>query len=181
MKNLASPIRCVLLLLALSTLIGCSTLSSTGSTHIDASAGVTLMMLENLSVTPQAGRKAAALIETRLRQQGVSRLAAVRPQTPLTLTGLMQRQDEHDTARLAAVANGHRYLLGGSVHEWRYKAAPDREAVVGMSLYLEDVESGEVLWRASAARSAWGGASLTDVADRVAATLLDEVNVSSHR
>ena len=148
-----------------------------GSVRTDGLAGWAVLPLQNLSGTALAAEQAAALIETRLRRRGVEPLVRTAPAGAPGLAALLAVRDEREPAREIARARGLRYALGGSVHEWHYKGAPDREAVVGLSLSLEDLESGRVLWQASASRTGWGRASLSSVGERVVAALLDELAI----
>lgn len=167
------------LVLATSLLLGaCATLTSSGPVPADGAASWALLPIENLSDTPLAGRRAAALVETRLRARGVERLARVDRVGRLDLVALLDDGASRDDALARARDAGHRYAVLGTVHEWRYKRAPDGDPVVGLSLSLVDVASGDVLWQGSAARSGWGGASLSGVADRVVAELLGEVRIA---
>jgi len=141
----------------------------------DARAGWAVLPLQNLSTTPSAGQHAAALVQTRLHQRGVTPLALLAHAPRPTLAALLDATDDTKAMRATARVAGHRYALGGSVHEWHYKGAPDREAVVGVTLRLEELNTGQVLWQASAARTGWGRASLTSVGERVIEGLLAEI------
>jgi len=177
-------IRRALLVLCLCTLGGCGL---SGNRHAsapieaDGRAGWALLALQNLSATPLAGQQAAALIETRLRRRGVAPLVRLDDEARPTLAALLADPDGGEAARASARARGLRYALAGSVHEWHYKAAPDREAVVGLSLRLEDLDSGQVLWQATASRTGWGRASLSSTGERVVATLLSELDIELER
>jgi len=173
------PATHALLLAASLLLAACGTLTSSGTVPAEANASWALLPIDNLSSTPLAGRKALALVETRLRTEGVTRIANVEPETGLGLVALLDDAAHRDEALRRARASGHRYAVGGTVHEWQYRSAPDREPVVGLSLTLVEVGSGRVLWQGSAARSGWGNASLSSVADKVVATLLDEVRITA--
>ena len=173
--------RLAALLVAVSVALGaCGTLTSTGRVPADAGASWALLPMDNLSSTPLAGRKAASLVETRLRARGVTRVSRVEPATPaggLGLVALLDDATNRDEALARARREGFRYAVAGTVHEWHYKGAPDREPVVGLGLSLIDAVDGAVLWQGSASRSGWGNASLSSVADRLVGELLDEVNV----
>jgi hypothetical protein len=66
-----------------------------------------------------------------------------------------------------AIEQGMRYAIAGSVEEWRYKAGLDGEPAVGLSMRLVDLDSGEILWSGSAARSGWSRDSLSGTAHKV--------------
>ena len=159
----------------------CGTLTSTGRVPLDGGAPWALLPIDNLSSTPLAGRTVSSLAETRLRARGVARIDRVEGEAPdaaLGLVALLDDATQRDEALASARARGYRYALAGTVHEWHYKSAPDREPVVGLSLSLIDVADEAVLWQGTAARSGWGTASLSSLADRVVGERLDEVGVS---
>jgi len=156
---------------------GCGTLTSTRSIDVDARERWALLPIDNLSSTPMAGRKAAALVETYLRTRGVTEISSYRPAAPATLVAFLADDTGGGDATRRAKQEGQHYALEGTVHEWSYKRAPDREPAVGLTLTLRDVQSGAVLWQGTASRSGWGSASLSSVADRVVRDLLDELRV----
>lgn len=166
-----------LLLLAAAAAGGCGTLTSTDRVTADASVPWAVLTIENLSSTPMAGRSAASLVETGLRTRGVSRVASYRSPDETTLVALLDDRARRDEGESWARQGDYRYMLSGTVHEWRYKRAPEREPVVGLTLTLADVETGEVLWQGSASRSGWGSAGLSSVADRVVRDLLGELRL----
>lgn len=149
-----------------------------GRLSVDAAAGWAVLPIENLSSTPLAGRQAAILLEGRLRELGADPVERLGAAEPATLAALLQPDDGQTAARARAVAARHRYALSGSVHEWHYKSAPDLEPVVGLSLRLEDLKTGQVLWQGSGARTGWGRASLSATAERAVDRLLDELHIA---
>ncbi|NND89694.1 MAG: hypothetical protein HKN42_02435 [Granulosicoccus sp.] len=169
----------VALLLAMAA--GCSTLTSTPVVTADAAQGWALLPINNLSETPQADSQALTLVETRLRAHGVQRLDTYAPMQQVALRTLLDPGARIDEAIDWARQSGYRYGITGTVSEWHYKAGADREPVVGMSLTLLDVVSGEVLWQANASRTGWGYRGLPAVADSVIAQLLDKVRLVNTR
>ncbi len=170
----------VVLISLLVAVSACSTLTSSGAVDVDGQARWSVLSFDNLSVTPLAGRSAQALVETRLRQRGVVEITRMQDRLPLSLAALINDEDTDpglDKARLA----GHRYALGGTVHEWRYKDAPDREAVVGLSLQLTDLSTNRVVWQGTRSRTGWGRASLSTVADKTIAELLGHLDIALAR
>lgn len=161
----------------LALLAGCTSFGTTPRVGVDGDARWAVLPIENLSGTPLAGRRAASLLESHLRRRGVSRVARLETDEPLELVALLETVDERGAARERARLAGYRYALGGTVHEWQYRAAPDREPVVGLGLQLEDLATGEVIWSSHASKGGWGTAHLSGVADDVVDTLLDRVRV----
>ncbi len=160
-------------------LSGCSALTSSGRITADAAAHWAVLPLNNLSSTPLAGNIAATLVETRLRARGVERLSYYQPPEQLTLASIVSPANAEAEAVDWARAKGMRYVLSGTVHEWRYKNGSDKEPVAGISLKLTDLTSGAVLWQASDARSGWGFASLSAIGDALIKRLLKNLDIQS--
>ena len=165
------------LLLAVAVLGGCGTMSSTAPVSVRSDAAWALLPIDNLSSTPLAGRAALGLVETRLRARGVARLALPPEAQRAALIDLLDARPSREENLHRVRAEGARYALGGTVHEWHYKSAPGREPVVGMSLTLLEVAGGRVLWQGSAARSGWREGSLTELADRLIGELLEAIRM----
>lgn len=142
----------------------CASVDSSPVPPLAGKTGWVVLPLENLTDTPMAGQRAAALAASLLTARGlpdVERYAAGSDgetvfdpaQADLRAKGLEWARGEHA-----------RYALTGSVIEWRYKVGVDGEPVVGLTLQLLDVDSGKVVWSASGTRSGWGRDSLAEVA-----------------
>lgn len=166
LKQLAALAACVLML------AGCSTVVRAPLPALERDARWAVLPLTNDTETPLAGNRAAAISEAVLRAAGVKQLVRA-PQAgggdalfdPATLPSTEQGLE---WARKA----GARYVLSGTVTEWRYKVGVDGEPAVGLTLQLLDAGSGQVLWSASGARSAWSRASLAGTAQTLIETLL---------
>lgn len=167
------PIALCLMLLA-----ACGTLSSTGTVSANANARWLLLPIDNLSSTPQAGEKAQSLLELQLRKRGVSQLESYTQQEELSLVAFLDVQGQIRKAAEWGHANGHRYGLTGTIHEWHYKTGPDKEPAVGVSLKLIDLYSNDVLWQGTAAKTGWGYANISAVADSTIKKLMDQVKLT---
>lgn len=157
---------------------GCSTLSSTPSVTVAGDQAIVLLPFENLSVTPQADTRLRRLVETRLRRSGVGDIYVYESTQQPTLKALLNPRRQMDDATRWANTQGARYAFTGTVHEWQYKGGADREPVVGVTLSLIDLNSGDVLWQANAARTGWGYANLSAVAAKTVNDLLSQVTFS---
>jgi len=154
---------------------GCQSTQSqrTELPELDGSPVVLLPFL-NRSETPLAGERAEAIALSVLRGRGLSDLqnyTLTEEQTGLPVIDDKKRLAD---ASATALAQGTRHALTGSVEEWRYKSGLDGEPAVGLSLRLLDLESNEVLWSGSAARSGWSRSSLAGTAQKVLQELADD-------
>lgn len=177
------PLLVVTLWLVIPYLTACSTFTS--RSQVSAAAGESWIVLpvNNLSNTPLAGESAVSMIETRLRSRGVQQLAVYQPTEKLTLASVLSTTNDLSAAKVWAKERGYRYAITGTVHEWQYKNGTDKEPVVGMSLKLFELGLtggvDKVIWQASAAKTGWGFANLSGVADVVIQKLLKQVNINA--
>ena len=155
---------------------GCTTLTSTPAVTADAAQGWALLPMNNLSQAPQADSQALTMLETQLRTHGVKQVAVYAPMQTVSLRTLLDPAMQLDEAMDWARKSGYRYGLTGTINEWSYRSGADKEPVVGLNMKLVDINTGEVLWQANAARTGWGYASLPALADAVLADLLDGVH-----
>lgn len=148
-------------------LAGCSTIDVTPRADLDRSARWAVLPLANHTETPQAGARAAAIVEGVLRARGLSDL--VRAPGTLGAETLFEPQDAQaiDKALAWARGAGIRYAVTGAVSEWRYKVGVDGEPAVGLTLQVIEVASGKVLWTATGGRSGWSREALSAVAQKL--------------
>lgn len=158
-----------LVVLLLSVLLaGCqSSRMQTDAPAILPEESIIMLPFLNRSETPLAGERAEAIALSVLRQQGLSQLqiytAEPQPNGLPVLDDIKRLND----ATEQAIGKGMRYAIAGSVEEWRYKRGLDGEPAVGLSMRLVDLDSGQILWSGSAARSGWSRESLSGTAHKV--------------
>jgi hypothetical protein len=68
-----------------------------------------------------------------------------------------------------------RYAVTGSVDEWRYKSGLDGEPAVGITLNIVDLQTQEVIWTSTGARSGWGREGVAMAARTLLSDLLDDL------
>ena len=173
MKNIVN--RITLLLCITGFLVGCATKNAVPRIQVYNNQSWVLLPVENLSQTPQAGRQAAIMLESSLRKRGVSNLTVWQEEESLTLKALLDTSAQVSKASEWGARAGARYGLTGTVHEWHYRSDPEREPAVGVSLKMIDLQSGDVLWQATHARTGWGYSSLSGIAGETLNELLDGI------
>lgn len=182
MRRIPTTSRVRIVAVALVLLISaCSTVTTTRSVNLDASANWILLPIDNLSTTPLAGEKAAALIETQLRASGVRQLQTYQNDSAVSLKTLLDSQAEFTKAAVYARSNGFRYAITGTVNDWGYKTGPDKEPTVGLNLKILQFPGGEVIWQATGARTGWSYASPSSLGDKVIAKLLKKIRITHQR
>lgn len=106
-----------------------------------------VMPLVNYTQTPQAGEKAAAITAGLLQAYDIKQVVIYRRQGACQTILACPHQQLSDTQiRLWARRKGIRYVMFGSVNEWRYKVGLDGEPAINITLNLMDVHSGKVVW-----------------------------------
>lgn len=170
-------IRILLSMLVLVALSACSTLTSTEKVSVSANQSWILLPINNLSTTPRAGEKTSAMVETHLRARGVQSLQTYATPEGLNLVSLLDTDRQINDAIKWSRDNGIRFGLTGTVHEWHYKSGPDKEPAVGLSLKLIDLSTDEVVWQATTAKTGWGYANVSGVADKAVEKLLKKIKI----
>lgn len=145
--------------------------------QLDAQARWALLPLANHTETPQAGRRAEAILEVLLVQRGVKGL--LRPPAAGETEALLAADDRRSLAEAQRWAReqGARYALVGAVDEWRYKVGVDGEPAVGLALQVIDLGNGQVVWSGVGGRSGWSREALSAVAQKLAVDLLDGLSL----
>jgi len=168
LKRIGSSFASALLLL----LAACSTLDTAPGVSVDKSADWVLIPFINTTETPLAGQRAEAVATGLAQSLGIAHLQTY-PQTLRDDNLFEAGQGKTQEQALAwARARGARYALSGTVQEWRYKVGVDGEPVVGLSLQLTDLTTGQLIWSGTGARSGWSRDSLAAVAQKLIRQML---------
>ena len=169
----------LLLMTALAT-VACTTVSSVApSARFEPGAKWALLPLVNQTDTPQAGLSAEAIAEHGLRLRGLRDIA--RYPVALSRDSLFEPSERRvaEEAQKWAREQGIRYGLTGVVEEWRYKVGIDGEPAVGVTLQVLDLNTGQIVWSASGAKSGWSREALSGVAHKLMYQLLDTIPVQA--
>lgn len=170
-------IQLLLSMIVLVALTACGTLTSTEKVSVSANQSWVLLPINNLSTTPRAGEKTNSMVETHLRARGVQSLKSYTTPEGLNLVSLLDTDKEINDAIKWGRDNGIRFGMTGTVHEWHYKSGPDKEPAVGLSLKLIDLTSEQVVWQATTAKTGWGYANVSGVADKAVKKLLNQISI----
>lgn len=159
---------CVVLLAA------CSTGIQSIATHdaLDPAAKWALLPITNNTDTPQAGLSAEAMVEHQLRRRGIANV--VHYPAALSRDSLFEPTERKVAEEALKWARDQdvKFVLMGSVEEWRYKVGIDGEPAVGVTLKVMDLSSGQVVWSGTSAKSGWSREALSAVAQAVLFDLL---------
>lgn len=161
-----------LALLGVVLLSGCAVTDVHRSEPLSRQATWALLPIANHSETPLAGQKSEASLITLLHKHGINSLVQAPRKGQMGLLELPNEQD-YQAALSWAQQQGVRYGVTGSVDEWQYKAGLDGEPAIGISLRVVDVNSGDIMWSASGARTGWGFSTTSGVAQKLMADLIN--------
>lgn len=171
LKSIAS----VLVVAGSLLLTACETMMSSNRVVVSSAERWALLPIENLSRTPLAGDQARSLVETHIRARGIENLEVFEVGSEQTLMALLDEAGQLASAKQWALDNGFRFGITGNVQEWQYKNGLDNEPSVGLTLKFIDLQTDQVMWVASAARTGWGYQNLSSVASKTIGDLLSEV------
>ena len=157
---------------------GCTVIDRTPEARLDPAAKWVLLPMVNHTETAQAGLRAETITEALLRSAGVAHLQ--RYPAALTADGLFDPAERktQEQALAWAKAQKARYAVGGAVDEWRYKVGVDGEPAVGITLQIQDLDSGAVVYAAAGGKSGWSREALSAVARNLMRELLAGVRLS---
>ena len=171
---LVNPVR-KLSLLILSTLLltSCAVYEIQDTKPFNINAKWVMLPVINHSDTPDAGARAADIVETLFRTRSMTQLSHYEPQTgSKNILELDQKKELSDAINWSK-QQGYNFGLSGSVQEWRYKSGLDGEPAAGITITVIDLENGQVIWSASGSRTGWGRESVSGVAHKLLAVLID--------
>jgi polysaccharide biosynthesis protein PelC len=170
-----------LAILALSVLMGmltaCTTTQVQGlPAELDKAASWALLPILNLTETPQAGLRAEAILESLIRAGGVKNLK--RYPSNLNTESIFDPVERKAQEQALAWAKTEkiRFAISGTVDEWRYKVGVDGEPAVGLTLQIQDLNTGAVIWTAAGSKSGWSREALSAVAQKLIAQLTAPIN-----
>lgn len=119
---------------------------------------ITVFAFKNYTDTPQAGQRAANLMEGLLSSKGYRTVNRV--------------DDARRSMNSQLSSVGTQYILVGGVSEWRYKTGIDGEPAISLQMKLIDRHSKRVLWSATGSDNNWGNASIGTTAQGLFEELL---------
>lgn len=161
---------------ALLFLTACASIQKSPSPQLAAGQSWAVLPFANHTETPYAAERVQAIAGTLLRTHGVTRLQDYPLAKADDLPG-DRVSVPLDTALEWARQHHVRYGLTGSVNEWRYKVGMDGEPVVGLTLQLWDLETGQVIWSAVGSKSGWSRDALNAVGQDVLSRMLDSLRI----
>jgi len=170
--------RLLLLLILVVTLFatGCVTLNQRGA-EVSFQENWALLPFVNNTETPYAAERCESIVAALLYARGVQHLERIAVETKQEELGMDRGVKRQREALELAKQKKVRYVLTGTVNEWRYKVGLDGEPVAGFTLQLIALPEGTVVWSGAAGKSGWSRDAVSSVAQQVLDRLLGEIRV----
>jgi hypothetical protein len=114
-----------------------------------------VLPFENYTETPYAGYRVASILEGVLASKGynlIPRVWSIKEREPT--------EEEIEKLKESAVKNGARYIVYGSVNEFRYKTGLDGEPAVSITVFIYDARENKVVRNVTVSGSGWVHESL---------------------
>ncbi|MGK0393766.1 hypothetical protein [Alcanivorax sp.] len=162
------------LLLAV-VLAACTHVRSSQNVELSGEGTWLVLPLVNRTATPQAGLRAAAIVESVLFRHGVNTVTRY-PQSDNqgvlfegTSAASRKKMDKWIRSQSAD------YVVSGVVHEWRYKTGVDGEPAVGVMIEIRELPEGRIVYSGTGSRAGWARQSLSEVGQKVIDKLISPV------
>ncbi len=124
---------------------------------------ISLFQLNNYTDTPEAGKKAANILQGILEAKGYK-----------VIPHYKKRIVSFKRAKKIAKKDRSRYFMMGGVTEWRYKNGIDSEPVVSVRLSLYRTKKGKLIWSATGSDGNWGNDSLSYTAQCLMTEMIEK-------
>jgi hypothetical protein len=166
----------LLVLVINALLIGCSTANIT-TKHItkhtiNKTSKWVILPIANYSESPFAGEKVENILESILRIGGVKNLSKYPKLEKPGEIPLLDNQFRFQRGLKWAKENKFKYCIYGSIEEWRYKSGVERKPAVGITLHIQDLETGKIYWTGTGAATGSGRESVSGVGKQLLTKML---------
>jgi len=170
----------LILVLWLCLLVGCSSMHVTRGPLIEPNQTWAVVPFANHTTTPMAGLNAAETTKQLIRAKAFGPMIDYIPKrhSSKTLTPLETKPMSHRQMLRWAWRHKVRYVVTGTVTEWRYKSGIDGEPAVGLSIEVWDTLAEHVVWSAVGSSTGNSRDSLSYVSMRLIRRGVDKIHVS---
>ncbi|AHE96271.1 hypothetical protein THERU_05910 [Thermocrinis ruber] len=136
-------------------MVGCARVVNQTPTLPIKGESYVVLPFENYTETPYAGYRVASILEGVLASKGYNLIPRV--------WSINERElavEEIEKLKESAVKNGARYIVHGSVNEFRYKTGLDGEPAVSITIFVYDAKENKVVKNVTVSGSGWVHESL---------------------
>jgi hypothetical protein len=148
--------------LVLFLIVGCARVVNQTPTLPIKGEPYAVLPFENYTETPYAGYRVASILEGVLASKGynlIPRVWSIKEREPT--------EEEIEKLKESAVENGARYIVYGSVNEFRYKTGLDGEPAVSITIFVYDAKENKVVKHVAVSGSGWVHESLGTLAQKL--------------
>lgn len=169
--SLKKNIVCLSLFLMLGVLLGACTatiINRSPSLQLPTHSTYAVLPFQNHTETPLAGDKASSMVSALIESHGIPNVMIYhRPtQTQSLFPEVLQPINLKEGYAWAKKYHAQ-YIVTGSVNEWSYKVGLDGEPVVGLSMQVIEVATGQIIWTATGSKSGGSRVAVTTVAQQL--------------
>ena len=123
---------------------------------IEDNSTIAVYGFKNFTDTPMAGQRGASIAVGVLNSKGYR-----------VIDSIKDEESKLSNLQKLAIRQKAKYLLDGSINEWRYKTGIDGEPAISLTMRLIRAKDGKVVWSATGSRSDWGTASVGTTAQEL--------------
>ena len=123
---------------------------------IEDNSTIAVYSFKNFTDTPMAGQRGASIAVGVLNSKGYR-----------VIDSIKDEESKLSNLQKLALKKRAKYLLDGSINEWRYKTGIDGEPAVSLTMRLIRAKDGKVVWSSTGSRSDWGTASVGTTAQEL--------------
>lgn len=150
------------ILILASIVSSCSTLViNSKNVTLNQDASYMICSFNNYTETPDAGKRVASMLNGILLSKNYKVLDACQLGSKNDIN--MNIEEMLNNAK----EKGIKYVITGSVNEFRYKTGIEGEPAVSLTILVYDVASGKVTWSSTGSATGWSNQSRTTVAQKL--------------
>ncbi len=115
-------------------------------------------VFKNFTETPHAGSRVSSMIDSIMVSRGYT--------TYNTSTILRKYSSENENINKIirrAKNRGIKYVIDGSVNEFRYKTGIEGEPAAGVTIFVYNTDTGKLIWSSTGSATGWSNQSRTTV------------------
>lgn len=141
---------------------------NSSSSKLNKSASYLVIPFKNYIQTTDAGARVASMLDGIMLSRNYGVLNASK--ATINYGGAK----EENISKILGRANGKgiRYVIAGSVNEFRYKTGIEGEPAVSVTIFVYDSASGRIIWSGTGSATGWSNQSRTTVAQGLLIRLL---------
>lgn len=169
----------LLLIFMFGSFISCKTVYSTYQKQsIDSKSNWIMLPSVNLSENSMSDKKAVSILSTLLRAKGIEITTDIVSNDGKDLLTIA-KQNEAQSSLEWAKNKKYSYGMTLTVEEWKYKSGLDALPVVGITLKIIKIDTGDVIWSVSGAKTGMPRQSIAAVSQDVMKAMLDKLKIKS--